>query len=672
MKIFLNTTKIGIPRSIVPENLIYEECLPHTKKLCSSEEEAIKFRSSGEWITETSDGKYAILSPKEGYTSVFAFDQEEISKYKAEHQGSLAGFKPDFERNGVFGYWIPFDVDVGVGQTNEAVKDIYHFAYSLKKRNIEHMLFLSGAKGVHIMIPYGYFIYPESFNNFKHEVALSAAKFLAKEYELKFDLSIYNMSSMLRRPYTLNPKSGKPKVLFTIDFDKPKTNNFMDYCDIQWLDRNGIRLLNKKLHEPFETDFKYFDITPTKRAVFESHDEDIVRTSDYRISKYNDACVIGMLNDMYPSERHNSLLRIMSWLYLSGLPPKIAQGILVEWVNRLKPQKGKDQYTRQTIIDEMKAWGKYTYGCSDHYRQKYCSKFCSRYKDYKTGNTIQSNSDSLYAYKKYLGRDKTLDIELNEIFPGLLASIIPQEAHIIGIIGAPGVGKTLLLLQMMLGLNGPVMFFSYEMNAKTLVKYFCRLLGLDVNNPDSDKYLAATSHIWIEDSGLVTLDQHPSYIKSIEDREGIKFQMVCVDYIQNLPIRNPNNPTQIIIDETQSMNLVAQRAKAIAKQLELSYCYLSQVPKEFASGWEPITLRTAKGSGQLQAICDLGICLWRPHMDIDQHDKLPVPDNVLTVFVDKNRDGWEKKWINYEFDRSRLKLDRIYEGEIYNRKKKRS
>ena len=68
-------------------------------------------------------------------------------------------------------------------------------------------------------------------------------------------------------------------------------------------------------------------------------------------------------------------------------------------------------------------------------------------------NMVHDSSSYVTSYQKHLSRDKSKDIDLSIIVPGLNIQVVPEEGHIIGIVAASGVGKTNLLSQIMLGLH---------------------------------------------------------------------------------------------------------------------------------------------------------------------------------------------------------------------------
>ena len=673
--VFLSAENVNRHRLIVDEDCIADELLPHCVKLCSSLDEAQQFRTGSQWVAPKDD-KYGVYSPKEGYISVFSYDKESVVKYKAEHSGSLQGYTPDFEESGIYANWFVGDIDCGEDGANAAVHQIVPMLKFFEENKIVYHLFLSGNKGVHYNIPMDYFSYPDAFKLHMHEVLLSAAKYLSERFHIITDQSIYNISSLIRKPYTLHSKVNKPKIEIKIDFSLyDPSKHFKDFVTPVWRNTNEIKLLINEMISPFQGHAKFFELKPTKRTVLETHAADIDRSKGWRTSSYTDACIIGMLNDTRPKERHNSLLRIMSSLYLMGIPPKIAAGIMLEWINRLEPQAGKEPYTKETVMDEMRYWGKYTYNCNDYYRLTYCNQSCRKYRQLALSNEMISSTQAIDEYQRYLKRDRQEDIFLGDIFPGMDIHISPAEAHIVGLVGAPGVGKTIAACQFMLGLTVPVVFFSYEMNRISVVKMFCKLLGMDPENPDNEAYRMFTQHIWIEDSGLITPDDHESYIKSIEEKNGIKIKVIVVDFIQNCPVRDPNDPRKIVFDETASMNRVTKVAKSNAKRMGIAYFFLSQVPKEQSAGNIPIRLMDAKGSQALQAICDLGITIWRPNMIVERPDidlGVHKPDDCVTMLIDKSRSGeLEKTYLNYEFNRTTLAFNTPYEGVIVDVTKKK-
>ena len=104
---------------------------------------------------------------------------------------------------------IDIDSDTGLNQAISAGGSLTSF---LDAWEIGHELWFSGGKGFHVLIPTVQFGLEPNKSSCCANLIKTMATELAVAAKIKIDTSIYNVSRVLRMPYSFNIKGNKHKV----------------------------------------------------------------------------------------------------------------------------------------------------------------------------------------------------------------------------------------------------------------------------------------------------------------------------------------------------------------------------------------------------------------------------------------------------------------------------
>ncbi len=116
--------------------------------------------------------------------------------------------------------WVPIDIDKGDNDDRHtlhtAASVIYHLE-ELGLRPENYKIYFSG-RGYHIMIHQDCFSFPETHNDWPYMVKATMIKLFASIQATDIcDTAVYMRTSLIRCPFTINPKSGLYKIPLTRD-----------------------------------------------------------------------------------------------------------------------------------------------------------------------------------------------------------------------------------------------------------------------------------------------------------------------------------------------------------------------------------------------------------------------------------------------------------------------
>ena len=156
---------------------------------------------------------------EEGYSSLFAFEESEITFHKSEHK-TFAAYAGK-----VYGKWIVLDIDSSE-PLESLTRKIVPLLDDLELFGVPYHLFFSGNKGFHLYMHKKWFLYPEDLDGRFNEVSRIFAHHIAKTYDLEheIDLSIYDKVRIFRIPYSVHPVTNnqKIKLIYHSESDKPE------------------------------------------------------------------------------------------------------------------------------------------------------------------------------------------------------------------------------------------------------------------------------------------------------------------------------------------------------------------------------------------------------------------------------------------------------------------
>jgi len=663
-------------RDVLTPLTLSEKVAPSTFKVCQTQEEAISFCKAGQQYYITTDEGYKIISPKRGHSSVFMYHKKDIEAYAETHNGSVSGFDPyATDDGGVFGHWFIAEID-HAGGLEAVMHMIAPLLADLHKYNVQYLLFSSGRKGAHLYIPFDYIKFPEEFANRMHDVSAAFANLLQETYKFTLDTGIYSIGHMIRCPYTSHDITRKPKIMLDVNKDYNPDMKLKEMVSPIQLSKDSAALIIQSVYMPpvFDTR-KIWEVTPVKRTVEVASTKEIRDGLDWVPPTHQELCIYKMLNDPDPAERHKTMMRIIAWLYGLGVPRDFTYQVISKW------NKSLTRALPQSEIDaDMRTYGKYHWNCMDEIKQRYCvkSNTCFWWKSLHLIGNIPNSKERAVLLEAFLSRDKSKDIKLASIFNNMRVNMIPDDGHILTIIGPSGVGKSWIAINMALRATCNVLFFSYEMSKTSLDRRFATILGLDIETPEGRiELVKKTKHIFIEDDAQILFDHHVKIKRALENKYGISIGMMIVDYLQLVPVADPNNKQRVITNRTEAVNRVAFLAKMYAKTGRYVSVFLSQVPKSASGGgYTMIYAEDGKDSQAVQAMSDVILTTWRPKKmqatqshnkseDVDVTKQNEI-DNMLMIYVGKNRnEEFENVFLPYQFTRGRGLIQELYTGKDY-------
>jgi len=204
-------------------------------------------------------------------------------------------------------------------------------------------------------------------------------------------------------------------------------------------------------------------------------------------------------------------------------------------------------------------------------------------------------------------------------------------------------------------------FFTGEQGSEEIVGRYMKMLGLDRNDPrDIEMYKAKTSHIFLDDSDVAVQD-YPLAIKSLESRENVKIRGIAVDYLQNLTVKDRNNPDMIIMDETKKIVEAARVIKRDARTGKYCIFMISQIKLLLSEdGNTPLKKSDTKGSAAIINMSDVMVGFHRDHKA-----RAALVDDVVTLNLSKNRHGVDGVTLSYKWKPNRLLISgEKYEGVV--------
>jgi len=347
---------------------------------------------------------------------------------------------------------------------------------------------------------------------------------------------------------------------------------------------------------------------------------------------------------------------LIFWLKEKGYPEDLAFKFMEYWSSKLiKP------LTQTELIDVMRYYGRYTLTCQNEDMKRYCpmNKSCSYWKNEVLAQRVSGFEDALEKTRELANETTATRFYFNEFIPGMKGYTSSKFGWIGGIGGASEIGKTWIVLNAMAKIRRfNWLFFSYEQSKHELMLRIASLMDLDINNPeDSQQLLQNMSHIYIDDSGVTTLDEQMQIRRAIEEQKDIKIHFVVTDYIQLVPVEDRNYQGRFISSPKEAMVEISKRLKTWAKAEEFGYIYLSQIPKEASGNGNTVAYaEDLKDSQALQAMSDWIIMGWRPNKDI--RGKI---DNILAIYLCKHKHITDSHQMSHYYFEGGKILDEINE-----------
>ena len=563
---------------------------------------------------------------KEYYVSTYLYNQNHYEQFKKS--GSIKGIS-DVTSNML---WFDFDDETNPDASKkDAVEVIERLkAYGISEKNIE--AYFSGRKGFHVVVNFNRQLTPS------HIKAIVVNKFGKNLKTL--DMSLYDTSQLLRIPGTKNPRSGlykiplTPKELASLTIDEIKkmatsldniTNEFN--WDEETLPEEFLKLEN-------EVQKKEVLTKPTVPLEKPRH------WKDYKWSLLQGNFEVG--------ERHSAMMVIAATCRGLGYDSDTATAMCLAAdakhceLKKDSPIEDLESNIIPSIYSESWKGGQYS-PHSDPWLAKYCEKNGFEV-DSKSDDATIAIEDAFTLFKDYAMNIDELTVKTG--IPAIDKKLRMTIGMVVGIVAAPGVGKTSLALQMLNSMSKrgeQAIFFSYDMYhalvIQKLVQHHLKVDGEEVferiKNRDTEfeaQILKMLKEEYANVEFCFKQGQTPKdieeTIKQVEDRTGKKVRLAVIDYGELV--------MSDFSDATAASAQVQHKLREIANTYNLCVLSLLQPNKMSGSPADSIkSYRAAKGSSAIEQTVSVMLGMSRPGYDPDH----PEDDKFITINALKVRMG---------------------------------
>ena len=260
---------------------------------------------------------------------------------------------------------VSFDFDAEDPQ--ESLDDVRKFLAWLDIDDA--VVFFSGSKGFHIMIPFGYFDLEP--NEHLPNQLKDLAKHL-KEFYPTLDDSIYNYNRKFRVPFSQHEK-GSYKQTVNVEWNmqyilqasnEPFKEDFLE--DIAGSDQKPLQVITDAIEQSKR---KSYEVEKERAGTIEAPSG---------FEKWdNKLCIKKMLEQRCDDVgRNNACIRIVNDYYRTGKPQSICEEAVMKWA----ANNGLSVTEVSTIITNIYQRGaNYNFGCQDEVKAAFCSKKCIIY-----------------------------------------------------------------------------------------------------------------------------------------------------------------------------------------------------------------------------------------------------------------------------------------------------
>jgi hypothetical protein len=564
------------------------------------------------------------VSDDDYYISTYIYGEDAKKLY--EEKKSLKGFR-NVKTDKI---WFDLDSEGNLELAREETKELVS---RLKKTGIKESsidIFFSGGKGFGVEVKIN-----KMLN--RTQVEHLAINTFGKGLET-LDTTLYDENQILRVPNTKHPKTGLYKVQLTAkQLELPivaiqlyaKTTHDLLLKDVSIL-KEELLVIPEPTKAKVDLEALNFDIS--KRPT---------HWRDYKWALLN----AHMVKD---NERHQALMVIAATCRGLGYDETLTKAMCLTFDEKFQASTGKgpvedleSNILPSTFSNEWNG-GQYSFK-NNKWLQEYCKRVDIRVNAATDELTVEID-DVFELFKDYAKNIDKLTIQTG--IPILDKKCRMTIGMVVGIVAAPGVGKTSLSLQFLNSMskkNEQSIFFSYDMYhslvlQKLIQKHFKdqpefifeKFKSGDVIYEEKIRTKLKEEYKNVElcfDAGQ-TPDDIEKTIKHTKDKTGKDVRLIVIDY-NELVLSDINDPTQ-------SSSYVIQKLRRIASVHNCCVVVLFQ-PNKMAGGPadELKSYRSAKGSSAIEQAVSIMIGISRPGYD----PRSPENDIFMTISCLKNRMG---------------------------------
>lgn len=318
--------------------------------------------------------------------------------------------------------------------------------------SIEHILYFSGT-GFHVVIPNIWQFHSQDIYN-------KTIQNTMMHYFPEGDPMVYDARRIIRMPYTINSKSGLPKVELSsseITINKEHDIDSVTMHATEYLMQDKLPYARyTKL--PTQCGDAY-DSWPKIHSVGKPVINPILRDDHFLPSP---KCIHKLLRaGSVEGQRHITAMRLASHLlHYCGLPVNAVVAIIDDW------WKGGEKDDLERMVTKVKE--KYKYGCKDAVLAACCHSNCAyfRGKDYMAFGV--NLTDTHVSYLDKVKNDEYWD--LSKFYREIENPFTIMNNDLVSIIGTQGAGKSTMYIDLVLKLGLNVVISNIDMAHDMLVR----------------------------------------------------------------------------------------------------------------------------------------------------------------------------------------------------------
>lgn len=546
----------------------------------------------------------------EAYVSVYKYNDEHKKLF--DKNGSVAGIT-DVKTDIIYFDFDNTDLDIARNDTITTVERLKGYGIDSDDMKIA----FSAGKGFHLSL------------HTKSEFTPEEAKNLAIKVsgDLKsFDSSIYNANRIIRLEGSVHNKTGLRKTALT--YDELQTLKIADIKDLARDEYDYVKPPKLELTEGF-LKLKEPVLSKSQKEGVTIFDNVDYLSNPYHLQPWK----LALSQGFFPNgNRSNALMILGSTLKNKGLLKEQCHHALRAAADLQAERYGAERFSKteiwENIVEQIynQTWKGGSYAEEN---------FPTQLQQYFEEMGIPRKEESDLVEEKY---KPTKLHDVSEVFENFVKNyeknviktgIDPIDKDIpltpgmnLGIIGAPGAGKTSLALKMLEYCsenNIHCILASIDMNSTRLYeKVLYRVSGLSredlyekIRNGEADsikeKVRELFKTVYIYDKSAATIDDIRKYHRSIEKRDDVEIKMTMVDYFERV--------NSDVSDDTASSKKVAGQWQDYINDFNIVGIMFVQPNKISLSGGpnSPILdYRAIKGSSFLYQSFRGIISLWRP------------------------------------------------------------
>lgn len=229
------------------------------------------------------------------------------------------------------------------------------------------------------------------------------------------------------------------------------------------------------------------------------------------------------------------------------------------------------------------------------------------------------------------------------------------------LVGCPSVGKTAWTINtiehaLFSNPDDSVVFFSLEM--PDVEVYRRHLMSYTRTTTDQLRDCMAGRAEW----------PYPDYVPSGFDRVANRYHIFETERtISKMVARlaGIGKISLVVVDYIQRMDRVGSRSlvekiesnmhdlKSLAKSFDCGVVALSQIPRDKGDPWDPVSMRSAKGSSAIEEVADFMVGAWRPEFQVEQDTRQEIC--TLRLGLVKNRHSFAgRQDVSFDVVRQRI------------------